>query len=312
MKKNNLMTIQEVFFNYIKRWCQFLIERFNPSSYFFLIGTFVMAHLLIAGISFSGPYLFTFIKKFILGALLSFLFFFKLRLYDEIKDYETDLLINPTRPLPRGLFSLSHFKLIIGIIIFLELLLVGLWAPQAIFILLFTILYSLLMFKEFFIKDIIRPHLTTYALLHTIVSVPFSLTLLCSLAQVSYSEIPFEQKIFSLLSWPLFNIFEFGRKSFLKSEERVNINSYTSIFGKFGAIILVVLQVFFVVFFLYQIPQLIRPFFINYLSLLLLGFTFVMMSFIILNLKWVGYLYRFFSSLFIVLIYSGVILSFLN
>jgi 4-hydroxybenzoate polyprenyltransferase len=43
-----------------------------------------------------------------------------------------------------------------------------------------------------------------------------------------------------LAGWCLFNIFEFGRKTYCTAEERPEIESYSKIFGRFGAVILVV------------------------------------------------------------------------
>ncbi len=40
----------------------------------------------------------------------------------------------------------------------------------------------------------------------------------------------------------MFNIFEFGRKTFLASEERENVESYSNIFGRYGAVLLVLSQ----------------------------------------------------------------------
>lgn len=300
------------FLDYTKRWLQFVSERFSPSSYSILIVTFTLSHVFISGASFIGPYFLTFLKKVICGIFLCFLFFLKLRLCDEIKDYEIDLHTNPDRPLPRGLFSITHVFRAAVLITFSELIFIGLWAPQAFYIYLFTTLYSYLMFKEFFIKDSIRPHLTTYTLLHTLISLPFSLSLLCALNHLPYSEIPFEQKMYALLSWPLFNIYEFGRKSFLKSEERINVETYTSLFGKLGISILIILQVFFAIFCLYQIPQLIKPYFINYLSFTLLLYLLIIITFITSKAKLVGVVFRFFSSFFIILIYWGIILAYLN
>jgi 4-hydroxybenzoate polyprenyltransferase len=44
--------------------------------------------------------------------------------------------------------------------------------------------------------------------------------------------------LFAFNSWCLFNIFEFGRKSFLSGEEREHVDSYTKVFGRFGAVML--------------------------------------------------------------------------
>ena len=47
---------------------------------------------------------------------------------------------------------------------------------------------------------------------------------------------------FAFANWMLFNIFEFGRKSFATSEERKNVDTYSSLFGRIGAVTLVASQ----------------------------------------------------------------------
>lgn len=295
--------------NFIKKFLIFTNERFDPLAYSLLIVFFVLAHFFISGNDYHGPFFISSVKKFFWSTILSILFFLKLRCFDELKDYETDKIINPNRPLPRGLLSLIEVKKIILALIIFEFSIVLLFSPISFFILLFSVLYSLLMYKEFFIPEILKPHLTTYALIHTIVTLPFSLTLLSFFGQVSYSEIPFEQKIFSLLSWPLFNIFEFGRKSFCTEEERPQVPTYSSLFGRFGAVLLNLSQVSFALFCLYQIPVLIRTFFINYISYVTFLFLLTAIIYIVINKKNTAIIYRFYTSLFILLVYAGIILN---
>ena len=108
---------------------------------------------------------------FALDFLLAISFFFRLRLFDElIKDYETDLKINPSRPLARGLLTQKQvWQCVLGLMIF-EIALSAWIGWHALSGFLIAIGYSLLMYKEFFIGDWLRKHLTTYAVTHTFVS----------------------------------------------------------------------------------------------------------------------------------------------
>jgi len=222
----------------MRRWVTFIKERFPILSHLTMILLFVGSHFMAAfgtGIEIDplrGLCLFV--------AIL--IFFFKMRLYDEIKDYELDLTINPNRPLPRGLVTLKEVKLAIGVSIVIEVFLfmfMGLWA-LATFV--FAVLYSLLMYKEFFIAEKIRPHLTTYAMIHTIVTIPMGLSIFCGILNVPPWELPTSLLLFSICNWPLFNIFEFGRKTFATSEERNQVESYSKIFGRAGAVALVLVM----------------------------------------------------------------------
>lgn len=179
---------------------------------------------------------------------LALIFFFKLRLYDEIKDYEHDKIHNPTRPLARGLIPLSEVKWLIAVIILLELIFSANAGFSTLFVMFIAIVYSLLMYNEFFIGDLIRPHLTTYAIIHTVVTVPLSLTLVSLVTRQGLGEMSKEVFLFSLSHWFIFNVFEFARKTWATSEEKKDVDSYSKIFGKRGAIHLVVMNSFLGVF----------------------------------------------------------------
>ncbi|OUR96738.1 hypothetical protein A9Q84_10380 [Halobacteriovorax marinus] len=228
-----------------------------------------------------------------------FLFFFKMRLYDEIKDYDLDCEINPTRPLPRGLLNLTDMKKGIFACIALELILFSTLGVNAIFSLVFAILYSLLMYKEFFIPKLIRPHLTTYAVVHTVVTVPMGLSIFSAmtgklpwLMENSYYQ-------FVLCSWFVFNIFEFGRKTFTTAEERNAVESYSKIFTRYGAVALVISMSLLSLYMLFKIQN-----GLSYAQLILsVILAMIGIVFSIKNKEKLGKIYRGFSSGYIILFY---------
>ena len=227
---------------YHYRWWQFTKERFEPLSHITMIIVFLLVHLLMAQEIFH-------VKLNIFQQLLLFMatlaFYFKLRLYDEVKDYSLDVIINKHRPLPRGL--LQHQDMFLGMIIciVIELGLFSIQGLESLMSIMITIAYSLLMYKEFFIKNLIRPHLTTYAIMHTVVTSFLSLAIFSYFSDFSFYKILMTPDClkFAIANWSLFNIFEFGRKTFAPSEERTNVDSYSSLFGKSGAVALVMSQV---------------------------------------------------------------------
>ncbi|OFZ20540.1 MAG: hypothetical protein A2X94_10945 [Bdellovibrionales bacterium GWB1_55_8] len=223
----------------MSNWLQFIKERFEPVSHLALISLFVAAHWVVAeallATSIGLPALIT----VFIGALT---FFFKLRLYDEIKDYEVDIEFNPTRPLARGLLKIADMKRGIAVCIVIELVAFGSRGSESLVAAAVAIGYSLLMYKEFFIGTLIRPLLTTYAVSHTFVSVLLSLTLLIALGDGGLGLAGTHGKellLFALNSWCLFNVFEFGRKTFFSEEERARVPSYSKVFGRAGAVVLV-------------------------------------------------------------------------
>ncbi|UOF01079.1 UbiA prenyltransferase family protein [Bdellovibrio reynosensis] len=170
-------------------------------------------------------------------------FFFRMRLFDEIKDYEVDLKVNPTRPLARGILSVIQVKkALIGLIIF-ELVLAACFGRNAFLIHAMAIGYSLLMYEEFFIGEILRPHLTTYAVTHTFVSVLLGLSSAVAMSGVDITLLSPAILFFFLMNWAFFNLFEFARKTFAPTEERPHVPSYSNIFGCHGAWALSISQV---------------------------------------------------------------------
>ena len=236
------------------KWLTFTKERFKPFEYIPLIILFVGVNYLFSK-ALSGLELE--LLPILLMGIATLLFFFRMRLFDEIKDYEVDLVINPTRPLARGLIKVSEVKIAILISIILEISLVLIATsdllPALIYI--FAIFYSLMMYEEFFIGDWLRPKLTTYAMSHTIVVAFLGLALIsANLGMMTFQSpaIP----VFLLSHWFIFNLFEFARKTFSATEERSNVPSYSKIFSLKGAYLLSASQVLLSLILLFQLRQL--------------------------------------------------------
>lgn len=286
----------------LANWLIFIKERFDPLSHVLMIGLFLVAHFALVGESqFMESDLFS---TFCISIGVLF-FFFKLRLYDEIKDYELDVKINPHRPLPRGLIKHKDVYRAIVFCILVELLCFSQLGMVPLVMMSGTILYSLLMYREFFIKDKIRPHLTTYAVLHTVVSAFLSLTVTSALTH----QWPWEPGIsehaifFAANSWCLFNIFEFGRKTFTSQEEREAVESYSKIFGRFGAVILVLGMAVASTWFLSELGT--QSALKAFLGICLFTLSVAGFLYVILNRAPFGKLYRAMSSVYIILIYLG-------
>ena len=104
------------------------------------------------------------------------LLFIQMRLGDELKDFETDKIINPTRPLPRGLYKPQEiFKLLE---IFLVVLVVTGLAIGALYslpggaCLVIASVFSWLMFKEFYMSHTLDKSPMLYALTHQVIVFP--------------------------------------------------------------------------------------------------------------------------------------------
>lgn len=293
-----------------KAWWQFTKERFEPWSHMTMIFVFLLAHLLVVN-SVKMITIFS-LQNFILLVGVT-AFYFKLRLYDEVKDFDLDVIINKSRPLPRGL--LNHRDMYRGMItcILIELASFSLMGLQSFITLSIAILYSLLMYKEFFIAEKIRPHLTTYALTHTIVTTFLSFAIFSFLTQLSFIDViknPYFVS-FALANWLLFNLFEFGRKTFATEEERPNVDTYSSLFGKLGAASLVASQAIIAHALALGLDDLNQAIVYWGFGILIVTLAIVSINFIISNTRAAAKRFRSFSSIYIVVFYLILIFSYL-
>lgn len=173
--------------------------------------------------------------EFLIGYFVALSFFFRLRCFDEIKDYQVDLKVNPHRPLARGLLTISEVRAMFLSLTVFELA-VALSLSFAVFVVhSLAVIYSYVMYREFFIGKYIAQHLTTYAVLHTFVSVLVGYSIISISSGLMFSEFTDALLTFGLVNWALFNLFEFARKTYSPDEERVGVATYSSQFGAWGA-----------------------------------------------------------------------------
>ena len=105
----------------------------------------------------------------------SVLFMIEARLMDELKDFEKDKLANPARPLPRGLISPSELatavKIVMAALFILAVLILVVGNPLSGFLFAGSAAYLWLMYKEFYVGQILSSYPLIYALSHQIVGV---------------------------------------------------------------------------------------------------------------------------------------------
>lgn len=221
------------------RWGRFLSERFPPASHVPMVALFAGFHAAISCVAFLTP-------GTLAAFALSLVFFLKLRLYDELKDLDTDRILHPERPLPRGLVSVREVHRALAGVLVLETAFAFAWGGWTGIVFLPAVGWSLLMFREFFLGTWLRRHLTTYAVTHTFVVVLLSLSLR-SLLSGQAGALPGLRDLAAFLPsalgcWLVFNVFEFARKTFASSEEREGIDTYSKVWGRSGAVALTASQ----------------------------------------------------------------------
>lgn len=229
--------------SFLKRWGIFIWERFSPINYALLIFSFLMGNGLLAIriTHITMPPVF----QVVLIVIVVFFVFFHLRLFDELKDYETDLKVHPERPLARGIIKINEIEKTAKVVILFEILLSALINLQALLSILFVVGFSLIMLKEFFVGEWLRPQMELYAITHTFVSVFMSLFVFSAFTSLFLWQIPLSGMIFAFDAWLIFTVFEFARKTYAEEEELFHIDSYSKRLGRTGAVFAVILMVIF-------------------------------------------------------------------
>ncbi|HEY7216022.1 MAG TPA: UbiA family prenyltransferase [Thermoanaerobaculia bacterium] len=176
-----------------------------------------------------------------MGAVTLLCFFFHLRVFDEHKDYAEDAVHYPHRVLQSGLITLEHLKALGEACLAIELFLTlwrGIPALTAWFAAFF---FSLLMFKEFFVRDWLKRHFLLYATSHLLV-MPLLALMIFSFATGRW---PWEAPLwFWIYAWVGFFVtfnWEVSRKIRAPEDEIEGVDSYTRVFGTYGAAYVVLL-----------------------------------------------------------------------
>lgn len=223
-----MVTMHEIT-QFYERWRIFVKERFSPLNYILMITFYFGANAVVALAASRTKPVLTSVEIF--GALIILSIFFHLRIFDEIKDYEKDLTVHPDRPLARGIIAISEAKKVAVALILMELALGLIIGPPAFLMTCCVIAYSLLMYKEFFVRDWLRPRLATYAFSHTVISCWMSLLIYSVVTNRYFWQVSKEYGMFLIANMMIFNIFEFGRKTFSKEEGKDLVESYSSGLG---------------------------------------------------------------------------------
>lgn len=214
------------------RWKTFLRERYEPVSHLFMSGGFALGNAAVAvGVVGARPPA----RHLVAAVAIAFVFFLRLRIFDEVKDHDTDASVNPDRPLARGLIEVAEARRVAVALAVIELGIVVAVEPAALAAWLVAFFYSLAMFAEFWIGEWLRPRLELYAVSHTLVVAGLGVCLAGLVTGLAPWELPAPVWLLAPANWGVFNIFEFSRKTFAPSEERAGVPSYSNRLGSWGA-----------------------------------------------------------------------------
>lgn len=229
------LTAQSPFAARLFAWIK---ERFPPAIVLLVLplygGTVAMAQLAT-----RGRVHFELVDVF--GALACTAFFLLLRVFDEHKDYDIDCVNHPKRVLQRGLVTLDQLKVVGGVALAIQLA-ASLWADGGLggATLCWAVVlgWSLLMAKEFFAGEWLKPRLVLYATSHMLI-MPLAVVWLMHLGSRGAS-IPWELPLwYGALVFFLGATGEVARKLKAPEDEAETVDSYTKSLGVRGAALLV-------------------------------------------------------------------------
>lgn len=162
-----------------------------------------------------------------------------LRLMDELKDGEIDRELFSDRPLPSGkvLESDISFSLVAVIVLYLA---ANMWVGAALWMAIFVLGYSLLMFKYFFISRIMRKNVLLALATHNPI-IPIMLFYVLILFSVEHhlnlTNLNWPSSLLVIVVyWAPFFAWEIARKIRSQEEENTYV-TYSQIFGRLGAVL---------------------------------------------------------------------------
>ncbi len=213
-----------------KRLKLYLDERFPLTTHlvvvfaFFFSNYFLAERLLHTGPATLGP-------RALAGMVAVLLTFFLLRIFDEFKDYDRDVIAHPDRIVSRGIMPLAELRtmgwVVVGILAACNLFL-G-WQVFATYLAVIT--FALLMYKEFFVGEWLSKHVMLYALTHQVIT-PLLCLFVYAIAAFQASgawHAPFWLQLAmgagTGLGW------EMSRKVRMPDDEHPQIDTYSKHFG---------------------------------------------------------------------------------
>lgn len=223
------------------RWWQFLKERHEPFGITLMVSAFFAASALMAYQ--PGMHAPPCWKRLTAGFVVVWLVFLHMRLFDEVKDYHFDREHNPGRPLARGLISVAEFSAMTLVCLLAELTLSGLMSWPMLPACMMVLCFTLLMRMEFFVGDWLRPQLELYAITHTFSAAMISMLIHTIVCFTDAAHADRGMLLYALGNWFVFNVFEFGRKTFAVEEERDGVDSYSARLKPWGAVLLLLVNV---------------------------------------------------------------------
>lgn len=275
MSQSNINSKKSIIQN-IKNFKIYLNERFPLGKNSFFVLIFTLSGYIYTSLLYNSKimYLFTngvkieiFQYKIIALFIIIFMFFLQLRITDEFKDYEEDLKYRSYRPVQRGIISLKALGKIGIATVIIQIIFAHVINPKIIYYMMLVWIYMFLMAKEFFIKKWLTKRILIYALSHVVIMIFITIVIVNATQYIILDE---AENIFQFagLQWyrhnidfaliPLFAlnylngiVLEIGRKTRKADEEEHGVQTYSKLWGRKKAVIILsllfIIEYFFVI-----------------------------------------------------------------
>jgi 4-hydroxybenzoate polyprenyltransferase len=213
----------------------YLDERFPAVRYAILIASYYSSNQFLAQTLTRPSEPVHYDGSSVRGAIIVFCIFLHLRVFDEHKDYDEDCRHFPDRVLQRGLVTLDHLKVLGVLAIGVEFALAAYQGPAALAAVGVVFVFTLLMLKEFFLRDWLKRRFLLYAGVHMLI-MPLLALLVYSVTTGRHSwQAPGWFCVYSFVGFFVTFNWEVSRKIRIPEEEIEGVDSYTRLFGTYGA-----------------------------------------------------------------------------
>ncbi|MFT7621314.1 MAG: hypothetical protein ACI9WU_000475 [Myxococcota bacterium] len=210
-----------------RAFSQYLAERFPVGAYLVLIGAMVAAASASASAATGAVVVLNWAQG--LGTITLLLGFFVLRVFDEHKDYDRDLVAHPDRVLSRGLITLADLRRAGIAAVAVQLVLTVPFGVPGLLWLLAYLAFAVAMRFEFGVGRWLNQHLVLYAITHN----PIVALMMAYAVVISGGIVVLEGPVlWWLLTASCTSLgFEVGRKLRAPADEREAQDTYTQALG---------------------------------------------------------------------------------
>jgi 4-hydroxybenzoate polyprenyltransferase len=173
------------------------------------------------------------------GFLTILCFFLHMRIFDDHKDYNEDIRFFPNRVLQSGKVTLRELKFVAAAAIGVQIASSAIVGPAAMLSWAIAFFFSVLMLKEFFVRNWLKQKFLLYASVHMLIMPLLAMVVWSFATGRFFWQAPPWYWLYSMVGFLLAFNWEVSRKIRVPEDEREGLDSYSRLFGTYGAAYLV-------------------------------------------------------------------------